>query len=97
MFRSRLPSAFPGTHCLRQRTLPQSTRYPYLQASFLHADPLLQERRKTIPPPRRTILIHSRLTKADIPNVKAFLERIGRDAAKECEDKIKVYILRDTD
>jgi hypothetical protein len=26
----------------------------------------------------------------DIPDVKTFLERIGRDAAKECEDKITV-------
>jgi hypothetical protein len=29
---------------------------------------------------------------ADIPNYKTFLERIGRDAAKECEDKIKVIV-----
>lgn len=28
---------------------------------------------------------------ADIPDVKTFLERIGHDAAKECEDKIKVW------
>jgi len=31
------------------------------------------------------------LTAADMPNVKTFLERIGRDALKECEDKITVH------
>jgi len=30
------------------------------------------------------------LTAADIPDVKTFLARIGRDALKECEDKILV-------
>jgi hypothetical protein len=39
---------------------------------------------KSRPPPSRTD------TAEDIPDVKTFLERIGRDAAKECEDKIPV-------
>jgi hypothetical protein len=34
-----------------------------------------------------------KLTLADIPDVKTFLERIGRNSAKECEDKIKVSSL----
>jgi hypothetical protein len=31
---------------------------------------------------------------ADIPDLQTFLTRIGRDAVKECEDKIKVITLR---
>ena len=33
------------------------------------------------------------LTVADIPDVQTFLKRIGRDADKECEDKIRVHTL----
>jgi len=33
------------------------------------------------------------LTPADVPDLKTFLEKIGRNAAAECEDKIHVHHL----
>lgn len=93
MFRPRLVSALP-VQCLRQVAIPRDSRYLLRQVASIHTILNNKENvKQRIPPPRRISFSLPKLTTADIPNIKTFLERIGRDATKECEDKIKVPLI----
>jgi hypothetical protein len=64
------------------------------QVFLLHSDVLHKCERPRVPPPRGMLLYTEADRTADIPDLKIFLERIGRNAATECEDKIRVYSKR---
>ena len=88
MLRSCLPSTLQ-TQCLSQARMTRYLRFPFLQVSSLHASRPLKE----VPETRRiSSNMHEELTltTADIPDAGAFLKRIGRNAFKECEGKIRV-------
>ena len=90
MLRPTLPSVLPRP-CLRQTCVTQCIRHIRPQVSFLHSNIIPRPDKLRVPPPRRTRSIRQcKLTVADIPDVQTFLKRIGRDADKECEDKIRV-------
>jgi len=90
MLRPCLPSVLP-TQCLRHPFVKSCIRHIRPQVSFLHSNIIPRPDKPLVPPPRRTPSIHQlNLTIADIPDIQTFLKRIGRDADKECEDKIRV-------
>jgi hypothetical protein len=97
MLRPLLPSRIPSLlspQCIRQTLITKPIRFVATQTACLHLDRSLLKPRPIPSPSSPARPPASTDISEDIPDVKTFLERIGRDAAKECEDKITVLALR---